>query len=216
MSKMKLKSRSWMLGAAISMALSSQAANAGVMVHLFQWKFNDIANECEKVLGPKGFDAVQITPPAEHKQGSHVWWTVYQPVSLKNFNSFGGSEAELRSMITRCKAAGVKIYADAVFNQFASGTDTGTGGSSYNSGAFNYPQFGYNDFHHNGDITTYSSSSVVWNGALYGMPDLNTAEKIPSHELVRQNLNLADRPLITKQNVILHLTLFNLGYLFKW
>ena len=174
MSKMTLKSRSWMLGAAISMALASQAADAGVMVHLFQWKYNDIANECETVLGPKGFDAVQITPPAEHKRGSQVWWSVYQPVNLKNFNSFGGSEAELRSMITRCKAAGVNIYADAVFNQFASGTDTGTGGSSYNSGAFNYPQFGYNDFHHSGDITTYSDSNVVWNGALYGMPDLNT------------------------------------------
>ncbi len=64
MSKMTLKSRSWMLGAAISMALASQAADAGVMVHLFQWKYNDIANECETVLGPKGFDAVQITPPA--------------------------------------------------------------------------------------------------------------------------------------------------------
>ncbi|GAB3215538.1 alpha amylase C-terminal domain-containing protein [Pseudaeromonas pectinilytica] len=170
----KLKFSALTLGAAVALALTSNAANAGVMVHLFQWKFNDIANECEAVLGPKGFDAVQITPPAEHKRGSQVWWSVYQPVNLKNFNSFGGSEAELRSMITRCKAAGVKIYADAVFNQFASGTDTGTGGSSYNSGAFNYPQFGYNDFHHNGDITTYSSSSVVWNGALYGMPDLNT------------------------------------------
>lgn len=45
MSKMTLKSRSWMSGAAISMALASQAADAGVMVHLFQWKYNDIANE---------------------------------------------------------------------------------------------------------------------------------------------------------------------------
>jgi hypothetical protein len=42
----------------------------------------------------QGFGGVQITPPAEHKQGSQVWWTVYQPVSFKNFNSFGGSEAD--------------------------------------------------------------------------------------------------------------------------
>ncbi|MDO2949430.1 alpha amylase C-terminal domain-containing protein [Aeromonas simiae] len=160
--------------AAVLGSFSHSAAAEGVMVHLFQWKFNDIANECEKVLGPKGFGGVQITPPAEHKQGSEYWWTVYQPVSFKNFNSFGGSEAELKSMIARCNAAGVKVYADAVFNQLASGTGTGTGGSSYNSGQYQYPQFGYNDFHHNGDITTYSDSSNVWNGALYGMPDLNT------------------------------------------
>ncbi|QFI53404.1 alpha amylase C-terminal domain-containing protein [Aeromonas simiae] len=160
--------------AAVLGSFSHSAAAEGVMVHLFQWKFNDIANECEKVLGPKGFGGVQITPPAEHKQGSEYWWTVYQPVSFKNFNSFGGSEAELKSMIARCNAAGVKVYADAVFNQLASGTGTGTGGSSYNSGQYQYPQFGYNDFHHSGDITTYSDSSNVWNGALYGMPDLNT------------------------------------------
>lgn len=160
--------------AAILGSFSHSAAAEGVMVHLFQWKFNDIANECEKVLGPKGFGGVQITPPAEHKQGSEYWWTVYQPVSFKNFNSFGGSETELKSMIARCNAAGVKIYADAVFNQLASGTGTATGGGSYNSGQYLYPQFGYNDFHHSGDITSYSDSSNVWNGALYGMPDLNT------------------------------------------
>ncbi len=37
-----------------------------------------------------------------------------------------------------------------------------------------HPQFGYNDFHHSGDITNYGDSNNVWNGALYGMPDLNT------------------------------------------
>ena len=165
--------RTAMLTAVLS-SFSHTATAEGVMVHLFQWKFNDIANECENVLGPKGFGSVQITPPAEHKQGSQVWWTVYQPVSFKNFNSFGGNEAELRSMIARCNAAGVKIYADAVFNQLASGTGTATGGGSYNSGQYQYPQFGYNDFHHSGDITNYGDSNNVWNGALYGMPDLKT------------------------------------------
>ena len=98
--------RTALLAAALG-SFSHTASAEGVMVHLFQWKFNDIANECETVLRPKGFGGVQITPPAEHKQGSQVWWTVYQPVSFKNFNSFGGSEAELRSMIARCNAAGV-------------------------------------------------------------------------------------------------------------
>lgn len=131
--------RTALLAAALG-SFSHTASAEGVMVHLFQWKFNDIANECETVLGPKGFGGVQITPPAEHKQGSQVWWTVYQPVSFKNFNSFGGSEAELRSMIARCNAAGVKVYADAVFNQLASGSGTATGGGSYNSGQYQYPQ----------------------------------------------------------------------------
>ena len=31
-----------------------------VTVHLFQWKWTDIANECEQFLGPNGFGAVRV------------------------------------------------------------------------------------------------------------------------------------------------------------
>jgi hypothetical protein len=31
-----------------------------VMVHLFEWKWADIANECENFLGPNGFGGVQV------------------------------------------------------------------------------------------------------------------------------------------------------------
>ena len=30
------------------------------IVHLFEWKFNDIADECERFLAPKGFAGVQV------------------------------------------------------------------------------------------------------------------------------------------------------------
>ena len=30
------------------------------IVHLFEWKFSDIADECERFLGPKGFGGVQV------------------------------------------------------------------------------------------------------------------------------------------------------------
>ena len=45
--------RTALLTAALG-SFSHTATAEGVMVHLFQWKFNDIANECETVLGPKG------------------------------------------------------------------------------------------------------------------------------------------------------------------
>lgn len=31
------------------------------MVHLFEWKWEDIASECERYLGPKGFGGVQVS-----------------------------------------------------------------------------------------------------------------------------------------------------------
>jgi alpha-amylase len=31
-----------------------------VIVHLFEWKFSDIGEECERFLAPKGFAGVQV------------------------------------------------------------------------------------------------------------------------------------------------------------
>ena len=33
-------------------------------VHLFEWPWADIATECETVLGPKGYSAVQVSSEA--------------------------------------------------------------------------------------------------------------------------------------------------------
>eukprot|EP00445_Apocalathium_hangoei_P019652 CAMPEP_0203904850 /NCGR_PEP_ID=MMETSP0359-20131031/46621_1 /ASSEMBLY_ACC=CAM_ASM_000338 /TAXON_ID=268821 /ORGANISM="Scrippsiella Hangoei, Strain SHTV-5" /LENGTH=102 /DNA_ID=CAMNT_0050829175 /DNA_START=41 /DNA_END=346 /DNA_ORIENTATION=+ len=38
-------------------------------VQLFEWSWPDVAAECESWLGPKGFAAVQVSPPTEHIQG---------------------------------------------------------------------------------------------------------------------------------------------------
>ena len=46
--------------------------NRQVVVHLFEWNWTDIANECENYLGPKGFCAVQVSPPMEHIQGKNL------------------------------------------------------------------------------------------------------------------------------------------------
>src|SRR5687768_17416901 len=95
-------------------AAQAQASPRTVFVHLFVWKWDDIAQECESYLGPKGFAAVQVSPPQEHVQGAQ-WWTRYQPVSYR-IESRGGTRAQFASMVSRCKAAGVDIYVDAVIN----------------------------------------------------------------------------------------------------
>src|SRR6476646_7785736 len=78
-----------------------------VFVQLFEWKWNDIAQECESFLGPKGYAAVQISPPEEHLVASgNPWWERYQPVSYR-IDSRSGTRAEFASMVSRCKAVGV-------------------------------------------------------------------------------------------------------------
>ena len=36
------------------------ASGRTTMVHLFEWKWDDIAAECERFLGPRGFGGIQV------------------------------------------------------------------------------------------------------------------------------------------------------------
>lgn len=49
-----------LVGCALSTKNPNFRENRTVMVHLFEWKWNDIALECERFLGPKGFGGVQV------------------------------------------------------------------------------------------------------------------------------------------------------------
>ncbi|WP_445361019.1 alpha amylase C-terminal domain-containing protein [Microbulbifer sp. EKSA005] len=156
-------------------AMSSTHASAGTaFVHLFEWSWNDIASECEEFLGPKGFDAVQISPPHEHISHS-TWWARYQPVSYTNLTSRSGTEAELQSMISRCNAAGVKVYADVVINHTAAWNGGGTGWGGTEWTLLNHPgEFSSWDYHSDCTIDNYSDANNVWNCRLSGLPDLDT------------------------------------------
>jgi len=148
----------------------TQAAQPTTFVHLFEWNWQDVAQECEDYLGPKGYAAVQVSPPNEHIQGSQ-WWTRYQPVSYQ-LQSRGGNRTQFIDMVNRCKAVGVDIYVDAVLNHMASGSGTGTAGSAF--GSKSYPIYSPQDFHASCPINNYGNRWEVQNCELVGLPDLNT------------------------------------------
>ncbi len=154
-----------------------------VFVHLFEWKWSDIARECETFLGPKGFSAVQVSPPNEHALvGGNPWWQRYQPVSYQVI-SRSGNRAEFADMVARCKTAGVDIYVDAIVNHMTGvGSGVGIAGSTFS--AYSYPGiYGYNDFHHCGrnngtdDIWNYQDRWEVQNCELVNLADLNTGSE---------------------------------------
>jgi len=157
--------------------LHPNPATGDVFVHLFEWRWPDVAIECETFLGPHGYAAVQVSPAQEHIPGPQ-WWTRYQPVSYM-ISSRGGTRAEFGEMLRRCKAAGVDVYADAVINHMAMiGEGQGIAGSVY--GLFNYPvPYVYDDFHHCGrnghnTIVNYQDLWEVQNCNLGTLPDLDT------------------------------------------
>jgi alpha-amylase len=154
---------------------SGNAAAGDVFVHLFEWRWTDIAAECESVLGPAGFKAVQISPPMEHAVVAGApWWQRYQPVSYSIGRSRSGTRAEFIDMVNRCKSAGVGIYVDAVINHMsAQAAGTGSNGTVYTHYA--YPGlYSQTDFHPPCAITNYQDAYNVQECELLGLADLDT------------------------------------------
>lgn len=155
-------------------------------VHLFEWRWKDVALECEKVLGPAGIDAVQISPPQEHRlMAGSPWFQRYQPVSYR-LESRSGTRAEFEDMVRRCNNSGVDVISDAVINHMAqtlpyNQSEAGSAGSRYQR--YTYPGlFSYADFHHCGRysdnvIRNYQDRWEVQNCELLGLADLNTGSE---------------------------------------
>jgi alpha-amylase len=167
-------------------AVSASSADPGpkdVIVHLFEWPWASVANECVNVLGPKGFGGVQVSPPQEHvvlAGSGYPWWQDYQPVSYR-LVSRRGDRAAFANMVSTCHTAGVKIYVDAVLNHMAGGASTGTGSDGSGYSHYGYPSvpYGNDDFHHcgrngNDDIASWTDRWEVQNCELVDLSDLKT------------------------------------------
>lgn len=164
---------------------SGRAAAGDVFVHLFDWRWTDIAAECEKVLGPAGYAAVQVSPPQEHSITPNFDWSErYQPVSYSIDRSRSGTRAEFIDMVNRCRAVGVGIYVDAVINHMTNFPSPGTGSNGTPYTKYSYPGlYTQSDFHSPCALNDYGSAANVQDCELFSLPDLNTG--LPS---VRQTI----------------------------
>ena len=155
---------------------------AGALVHLFEWRWTDIARECEAYLGPAGFSAVQVSPPSEHAAiAGAPWWERYQTVAYSLAKSRSGTEAEFRDMVRRCAAVGVGIYVDAVINHMT-GQASGTGSNGTSFTKYAYPGlYATADFHMPPcaiEATDYQDApDRVRRCELVGLADLDTSSE---------------------------------------
>ncbi|GJQ73900.1 hypothetical protein Trydic_g18834 [Trypoxylus dichotomus] len=146
------------------------------IVHLFEWKFLDIADECERFLQHAGYGGVQVSPVTENAVISgRPWWERYQPISY-NIETRSGDEDDFLNMTSRCNSVGVRIYVDVIFNHMSGnlGTTNGTGGSTAHTQNKDYPEVPYNwqDFHDGCLVSNYQDPNNVRNCELLGLRDL--------------------------------------------
>jgi alpha-amylase len=150
---------------------------APVFVHLFEWQWEDVAQECENFLAPNGYGAVQISPAMEHvmlPELNYPWWQRYQPVSYKLI-SRSGDRTQFAAMIQRCHAAGIKLYADAVINHMAA-LNRGVGSAGSRFSKYDYPGlYQPPNFHTcKKNIADYRDRHEVLDCELVGLADLKT------------------------------------------
>lgn len=176
-----------------------------VIVQLHEWRFDDLAIECERFFGPKGYGAVQISPVNEHaifyrppdKQWlTRPWWERYQPVSYK-IQTRSGNADQMRDMVQRCNKAGVRIYVDIVLNHMTAniGNGKGTAGSDYESGNKQYHGVPFSREHFNGPeqcggngVRDWGNARQVRNCELMGLHDLNQGIPHVRQKMI-ENLN---------------------------
>lgn len=155
------------------------------IVHLVEWKWDDIADECERYLAPNGFKGIQVSPPTENaivREFGRPWWERYQTISYR-LETRSGNEAQFAGMVKRCAAVGVYIYVDAVLNHMAGVRIPkleGTGGSTADQEQLSFPAVPYEpkEFHDRCGIYDYHDPWQVRNCELAGLPDLD--QSLPS------------------------------------
>ncbi len=169
---------------------SGHGAAGDVFVHLFAWKWTDVAAECEEVLGPLGYRGVQVSPPQEHLVlPDRPWWQRYQPASHSLARSRSGTGAEFRDMVDRCAAAGVEVYADAVINHMTGTAGTGSAGTEFTK--YEYPGlWDRPDFHPTCAVSDYGSAANVQDCELLGLADLDTGDESVRARLAEYLLGL--------------------------
>ncbi|XP_022813824.1 alpha-amylase 4N-like [Spodoptera litura] len=174
-----------LFGAALSCEAyikTNQWPGRSVIVQMFEWKWLDIADECERFLGPKGFGAVQTSPASENlilnlDGGIRPWYERYQVMSY-NLVTRSGDETDFLNMTTRCNKVGVRIYVDVVFNHMTipHNNSLGTGGSTADPDTYSYPGVPYTKEHFNFpvcEVTDYTNATEVRVCQLGGLQDLN-------------------------------------------
>ncbi|KAJ8496788.1 hypothetical protein ONZ45_g12302 [Pleurotus djamor] len=159
-----------------------EATPKRVIIQLFQWDWDSIAKECTEFIGPSGYGFVQVSPPAEHVEGSE-WWTDYQPVSYKIISKRGNRQ-QFASMVRTCKAAGVGVIVDTLWNHMTGReSGTGVGGSKFSNNTF--PSYYTNEDFHQCDkvISNYGDRKEVQECKLVGLADLATGKNRVQQQL---------------------------------
>ncbi len=100
----------------LALLVAPVIASAEVILHAFNWRYADVAARADEIKN-NGYKIVLVSP-AYRSEGSQ-WWARYQPQDYRLIDSPLGNTDDFRNMVKTLKNAGVKVYADIIFNHMA-------------------------------------------------------------------------------------------------
>lgn len=162
-----------------------------VILHAFDWRYADIEANAGRI-GELGYGAVLFPPPLYSDENGPEWWQRYQPKDYRVLRSHLGRKADLVKAIKALDTAGVRAYADVVFNHMANESrrdrfnfpgeavllryKSKEEGAGFREdrlyGDLNVGLFSPDDFNQLGEIRNYDNAWEVEEGSLGGLPDL--------------------------------------------
>lgn len=89
-----------------------------VIMHAFDWSYASIAARAA-AIAEAGYGAVLFPPVLYSEESGTAWWQCYQPKDYRVLRSHLGRKAELELALKALRVAGVRAYADVVFNHMA-------------------------------------------------------------------------------------------------
>jgi len=139
-----------------------ESIQEGVILHCFDWKYNDIKAELPNIA-KAGFTSVQ-TSPAQVGVNSGIWYWLYQPLGFYIGTNDLGTRSDLQSLCTEADKYGIKVIVDVVANHLA-GNHTNIQSDLKDS----------KYWHTYGQINNYSDRTAVTTGDL-GMQDIKSED----------------------------------------
>ena len=103
-------------GAALTGVMLVSQAQADVILHAFNWQYDDVAEKAEEIAA-LGYKKVLVSPA--YKSTGSQWWARYQPQDYRVIDNPLGDTDDFKAMVAALEAQGVETYADIVFNHMA-------------------------------------------------------------------------------------------------
>ncbi|XP_074605283.1 alpha-amylase-like [Brevipalpus obovatus] len=163
-------------------------------VELWEWRFDEVAKECERFLGPNGYGGVLISTVWEHElMENPVVNNKYGLISYKIMTRYG-NEAQLADMAERCNSVGVRVYVDCNIGTTSfpykgggfSGTPLDGRNRSYPGIPFSMENFNYGPScpTKSGNIENPKNPIQLRNCMLTGLNDLDNGQKYVQDKIV--------------------------------